>query len=122
VWLVFVVTGGLVLLHAVQALVGHGAFVIAGPAVGGALTVAVWRLALRGRVAAPVATKLASALLVLLVLPEWLEGELVVGHEVTFSTMLGHALPSTITVLLALLVLVASEARRTLALLRDAFG
>jgi hypothetical protein len=111
--------GGLMLMHAVQALVGHAAFALAGPAVGAVVTGAVWAYGLRGRVRPAVALRANPALFVLLVVPEWVEGEFALGHE---PDLLGHALPATVTIGAALLVFGVLEGRRTYTLLRDAFG
>jgi hypothetical protein len=113
------VAAGLLVLHGLQALLGHRLFVIGGPLAAGTMSVAVAALGLRSRVPRSTAVRVGCALFVLLVVPEWLEGELALGHDVD---LFGHALPTAVAIGVALLAVVTVEALRTLRLLRDGFS
>jgi hypothetical protein len=105
------------LLHAAHVIAGHAWFSVYGPGVTLVLTGAILRSlgGVRGRDA----IGLFAALVGVLVVPEWLEGELAAGHALTWATLDSHG-ASTLSVLgLAFALVVAWETARVLSLLRS---
>ena len=115
------VGGALMWLHVAHALVGHLTFVRVGPPAAAVRALGcAWALlpgdwndaALRWS-----RTFLAGLLTVLLVVPEWIEGELSGGHGLRATVLRDHGEVVLAVLGVALLALMAWEARRTLRLL-----
>ena len=108
--------GAVGLLHLVHLAGGHRWFSIFGPLVALAVTVVIviwlWPVA-RGA-----GLGIWASLLTLLVLPEWIEGELAAGHALGWGTIETHGGPTLAVLSLAVGAGVLWEAARVMALIR----
>ena len=116
-----VIGGALVWLHLAHALAGHGAFVRFGPPLAAMLALGCsWALVPRANGDAAVRWRrvgVASGLVGLLVVPEWIEGELRSGHGVSLATIGDHGTETAIVLGSALAAVMLLEARRVARLL-----
>ena len=117
---VLLMAAAILWLHLVHMLAGHRWFAVYGPACGLALAVGGALVAVPAHSATPPdATRwrrvaAAATLLILLVLPEWLEGELASGHGLGAGTIADHGWSTVAALGMAMLLAAVLEARRIL--------
>ena len=93
----------IVVMHAFQALLGHDWIAVYGPAV--ALLIALsggWLLSRCLSRRAESFALIASTLLLLALLPVWVEGELAGSSDIALRALHGHDLPTVVATMLAL--------------------
>ena len=89
-------------MHALQALLGHDWIAVYGAAV--ALPIALcggWFLSRRVARRAESFVLIASTLMLLALLPVWLEGELAGSGDITLRALHGHDMPTVVATMLA---------------------
>ena len=110
-------------LHLVHVVAGHRWFAVYGPVLGLALAVGGALVAVPAHsVTPPDSTRwrraaAAATLLVLLVLPEWLEAELASGHGLDADTIADHGWSTVAALGTAMVLATVLEARRILRVL-----
>lgn len=114
--LVLTLGGAAGLLHVVHIAGGHRWFSIFGPLVALAVTIAI--VAWLWPVAGGAGLGIWASLLTLLVLPEWIEGELAAGHALGWGTIETHGRSALAVLSLAVGAGVLWEAARVLALIK----
>jgi hypothetical protein len=107
--------GATLVLHAVHIVSGHAWFSFYGPLFAVALTSAILALLRFNRRRASFGV--CAALLGLLVLPEWLEGEFAAGHALSWTTLESHGATTLLVLGVASAMAVLWEASRVLALM-----
>lgn len=114
------VGGALLWLHVAHALAGHLAFVRFGPPASALLALGcAWALLPGSWADTPTAwarTGLAAILTLVLVVPEWIEGELSSGHGLRAEALRDHGETVLVVSGVAAIALMGWEARRTLRL------
>jgi len=108
--------GAVLALHVAHVIGGHRWFAAYGPVLGVLLTTAVM-IGMRNLHQRP-SLGMGAALLVILVVPEWLEGELTAGHSLEWTTLESHGGATAAVLLLAGCAAMLWEAQRIINLLR----
>ena len=108
--------GAVLALHVAHVIGGHRWFAVYSPVLGLLLTVAVM-IGMRN-LRRPPSIGMGAALLALLVVPEWLEGELTAGHSLEWTTLESHGGVTVAVLLLAGCAAMLWEAQRIIDLLR----
>ena len=116
-----VIAAALAWLHLAHELVGHPGFARFGAPLAATLAVGCsWPLVPGSWSASEVRWRrvaVAAALVVLLVVPEWIEGELRSAHSISLATLADHGIATAGVLLVALAAVMVLEARRVARLL-----
>lgn len=106
-------------LHVAHLLTGHVWFARYGPLLAGCLVLGFCVLVPAGYRRGWRQVVGAGALLFLLVIPEWLEGEWLAGHPLNLRTLADHGQLNAFILSVAVAAVMALEGRRVLALIRS---